>query len=255
MANLMMFRQDRRLRTIAVATTLSIILCLGNAVLADYWAGGARTTGTPTNGYFITPSAEAYSLDNMFASSIAEWIGKSTHVTSYLVRHSSSVDGLDKCYVGNRYMIGTVGSLRMIGFTRFYDKRQYFSGDLYQSGDIYPDVKNGVVLHGNGCFHDANWKMCTISIYSDATKFWADNDGVTYSDAVKEAMVHEIGHSLKLGHPPSPQTDPFDTGTQDGHNINIPRGQSSVMRSESSNPRILAPTQYDKQQLQAKWGM
>lgn len=246
----MLFRGRRR----AVCVTLCItaaLSCFTASVSADSWFE-QRYNGEACNRYFLTSSVinrrDHYA--QAFRDAITQWQGISSKVDRGMFERSSWIAGNDKCFVG----LGTQETRSgVLGITRYYERLS--NGRVEEIGEVLESRQ------GPKRMVDQRWFMSTVSLYADRIRRSAQRHGNGDDDYEMQLQttcaIHEIGHSLKLAHP-TPQGETLLNQGTFRNNIIVPSGQKSVMFSGKYLLRGALSTQpetYDRQELQAKWGM
>lgn len=151
---------------------------------------------TATGGHakvHYSASVSSYGYTSIYDSAITKWNGISSQVS---VKKASPSYTTDVYYVGNTSIIDRTGFMQPMG------------------------------ARGEVCVN-CRWTYTQVYLYDN------NMDKLGFSNANRVSVaVHEIGHSLKLGHPNTTSISVMHTGRQS----------------------IIYPTAYDNSQLKAKWG-
>lgn len=250
-------------RVVAV-TTLAALLPLATAS-ADYWDTGTRYNGVSANGYWLSASIGEWDCETAVTLATQHWQTISLHVTfNHLYAMDDWERGGDRYYARGSIFTGDKPDLRVMGETRIYGREP--NNSHYELEKKFPDVKNlltGKQEHTPTCYHNKNWEFCTVALYRATIENYAREAGTNAEAELENTATHEIGHTLRLAHPPTGLLTQDGEGTGDGVNQSIYIGDRSVMERKvnlvplPATPVVnsKAPTQYDKDQLKAKWGI
>jgi hypothetical protein len=211
----MKFATLARAAAAATAVTLAIQVASG-----DCWYGGRRNLGI-VNAYYdasvINYSGSSnYNYEVILDEARESWGGISANVS--ITRTYTLVNDPDKYYVGEGALPNVLGMF-----------------------SPYRRV-SGIILSAN---LDDNWHYCTVSLYDNEIE--AAN--LSYEQCRSSVGMHEIGHTLKLAHPPDDTSSGDGTQRQD---IPVPPGEIPVMHRSAITDYSATP--YDQQELTAKWG-
>lgn len=260
----MFLDKKRRARAVAAALLAALVIPLATAS-ADYWDTGTRYNGVSANGYWLSGSIGTWDCETAFTLATQHWQTISLHVTN---NHIYAMDdwerGGDRYYAGSSVFTGTKPDIRVMGETRIYGREP--NNSHYELMKKFPDTRNpltGKPEHTTTCYHNKNWELCTVALYRATIEKYALAAGTNAEAELENTATHEIGHTLRLAHPPTGLLTQDGEGAGEGRNHSIYIGERSVMEAKvnlvptPSAPVVNteAPTRYDKDQLKAKWGI
>ena len=250
----MVSRHTRRARALAVALLVALMVPTTLAS-ADYYEIGTRFNGVPLNGYVREQSLFDWGCAQAVNDGMYNWINVSLQITPHIREVPSGdenyIRGADKYYAKDWHYRDLIKDDRYLGNTRFYSRNS--NGVVYDLDDIFGDKFNtstGKYEHRAACTHNQNWEVCVTSLYKTSHIYWSPIDGVSVDDYLLNTATHEIGHTLRLAHPPTSPVAFDGDGSGAGQNRVRTAGQKTIMLG---NEFQLAPTQYDRNQLNERW--
>ena len=237
------------------------LIATGSVVaLADTY-DGKRTNNLPANGYNISflsliPDDDGVVSDYspIFEYALNAWRGLASTNVDFGLREIPNPNGitpLDRTV--STLAVDYYGGNGVLGLTSPFFKPP--------TGVAQPIP----ALVGNAL----NWSKTETILYhgtiKDTAKDWSETNPATFDRIAKHVAVHEIGHSLKLAHPPGgPLLENGGNYIGDGvEHRSVPSGQKSVMTwqityhkgdpADASNVPA-TPQPYDIPDLTNKWG-
>ncbi len=260
----MFLSKNRRTRVVAVGLLAALLVPLATAS-ADYW-DGKRVDNTPTGGYYIfstVGNVDGVDYEAVFRYAAGRWANGSVILTQYVRERGSSSKGFDKYLTEPGFTLKAASLKGPYGRTRIYGPTggNPVTQDLEAYYPDYPKGINGPKKHGDGCGHDKNWEVATVTLYTNTIRDKADayaraDPNITRLRVAQSTAVHEIGHTLKIAHSQLYNGEGGGGGTI-GKNVpyTTSEGNSSVMRIGDNYPFPNDLQSYDKRQRRSKWGL